>query len=86
MDLSARRTPGASSHDLKGGRVPIWRLLTSQGEPAEEGEFSTGAAVFPLRKHGPETYSLRMPSGLSAGITPAKNLMCPCLLWRAVCL
>jgi hypothetical protein len=37
------------------------------------GEFSTGAGNFSLHSYRSETYSLRMPLGLSAGITIAKK-------------
>ncbi len=41
------------------------------------GEFSTGAGNFSLHWCRSETYSLRMPLGLSAGITTAKKTNVP---------
>jgi hypothetical protein len=41
------------------------------------GEFSTGAGNFSLHSNRSETYSLRMPLGLSAGITTAKKTNVP---------
>ena len=41
------------------------------------GEFSTGAGNFSLHWYRSETYSLRMPLGLSAGITTAKKTNVP---------
>jgi hypothetical protein len=60
-----------------GGPTHRERIPKKNNPGQSGGEFSTAAGNFSLHWYRSETYSLRMPLGLSAGITTAKKTNVP---------